>query len=139
MKINNKKTIAVIIILFISIIAIKKCTKHFDQGLIKSLSENLPNTKSLNEEYLTIIKEKYRNKALVNIIRNSKIRNPIAAIPAIRIPFRDTNLNVKINVVSGSILVDFPVITLPSVYRYWLSSIIQWRKELEPFCNWGFC
>ena len=80
MKLNNKKIIAIIIIFFSAIIAIKKCTNHFDEGLIKSLSEDLPNTKFLNEEYLTIIKEKYRSKALVNIVRNSKVRNPIAAI-----------------------------------------------------------
>ena len=48
--------------------------------MINSLSEDLPNTQSLTEEYLTLIKTKYRSKSLVNVVRRSKIRNSVAAI-----------------------------------------------------------
>ena len=80
MKLNNKKIVAIVIIVLAAIFGIKKCTNRFDEGLIKSLSEDLPNTQSLNEEYSAVIKEKYKNKALVNVVRKSKVRNPIAAI-----------------------------------------------------------
>lgn len=78
--IKIKKVIAGAIILVIIILGIRKCTKHFDKGLINSLSEDLPNTQSLTEEYLTLIKTKYRSKSLVNVVRRSKIRNSVAAI-----------------------------------------------------------
>ena len=48
--------------------------------MINSLSEDLPNTQSLTEEYLTLIKTKYRSKSLVNVVRRSKIRNSVAVI-----------------------------------------------------------
>lgn len=78
--IKIKKVIAGAIILVIIILGIRKCTKHFDKGLINSLSEDLPNTQSLTEEYLTLIKTKYRSKSLVNVVRRSKIRNSVAGI-----------------------------------------------------------
>jgi len=78
--IKIKKVIAGAIILVIIILGIRKCTKHFDKGLINSLSEDLPNTQSLTEEYLTLIKTKYRSKSLANVVRRSKIRNSVAGI-----------------------------------------------------------
>lgn len=78
--IKIKKVIAGAIILVIIILGITKCTKHFDKGLINSLSEDLPNTQSLTKEYLTLIKTKYRSKSLINVVRRSKIRNSVAVI-----------------------------------------------------------
>ena len=78
--IKIKKVIAGAIILVIIILGIRKCTKHFDKGLINSLSEDLPNTQSLTEEYFTLIKTKYRSKSLVNVVRRSISRNSVAAI-----------------------------------------------------------
>ena len=78
--IKIKKVIVGAIILVVIIFGIDICTKHFDKNLVNSLSEDLPNTQSLTEEYLTLIKTKYRSISLVNVVRRSKIRNSVAAI-----------------------------------------------------------